>query len=60
MGVYRVTQPWGGHTMTGWPGATYADQVAWASFAMGYSAACQAGWAYWDITPTVVNWTNGT
>lgn len=61
LGVYRVTQPWGGHTMTGFPGASYGDQVAWASFAMGYEpGGCGDGWAGYDVKNAVANWTNGT
>ncbi|HVF06312.1 MAG TPA: polymorphic toxin-type HINT domain-containing protein [Frankiaceae bacterium] len=59
VGVYRVGQGWGGHTMTGYPGAWLGEQVAWAQFAMGYSSACPAGWAGFDVVNTVRNWTSG-
>ncbi|MCA1832871.1 MAG: DNRLRE domain-containing protein [Actinobacteria bacterium] len=62
VGLYRITQPWSTSDsfMQSFPGASYADQVAWGSFAMGHDAGCPAGWAFWDITPTVTKWTNGT
>ena len=59
VGVYRVGQGWGGHTMTGYPGAWLGEQVAWAQFAMGYSSACPAGWAGFDVVNAVRNWTSG-
>lgn len=59
VGVYRVGQGWGGHTMTGYPGAWLGEQVAWAQFAMGYSSACPAGWAGFNVVNAVRNWTSG-
>src|SRR5260370_23888592 len=60
VGVYRVTQGWGGHSMTSWPGATYGEQIAWAAFAYGYTrGGCAAMWAGCDITGAVTNWTTG-
>ena len=64
LGVYPVTQAWNGHTMTGYPGATYdaGNRVMWGAFAMGYNSSCPAGWAYWDnaITGMVQGWVDGT
>jgi RHS repeat-associated protein len=55
LGVYRVTEGWG--PMTNYPGAIFDDSVkAWASFAMGYSAACPAGTASFDVTEFVDGW----
>jgi hypothetical protein len=60
MGVYRVLHGWGGHTMTGYPGAALGEQVAWAAFAMGYEAGgCPGNWAGFNVTGAVRNWTAG-
>ncbi|MBW3669387.1 MAG: hypothetical protein KY443_09275, partial [Actinobacteria bacterium] len=60
MGVYRVTQGWDGRTMTGYPGASLGERVAWAAFAMGYEpGGCSDGWAGFDVLGTVRNWTSG-
>ena len=58
VGVYQVTQPWGGTTMTGWPGATYGAQVGWSAFANGYTG-CSANWGTWNLTSLVSQWTSG-
>ncbi|MGQ0824953.1 MAG: DNRLRE domain-containing protein, partial [Actinomycetota bacterium] len=63
LGVYRVTTPWGGDTMTGWPGAGLGERFMWASFAMGGSG-CSPGSAFWastaEATQAVRNWASGT
>lgn len=60
VGLYQVTQGWGGHTMQSYPGATLGAQVGVnVPFAMGNSSSCPAGWAYWDIQSTVQNWVSG-
>ncbi|MDQ6719298.1 MAG: DNRLRE domain-containing protein [Candidatus Dormibacteraeota bacterium] len=58
VGVYRVSQGWGGHSMTSWPGASYAEEIAWAAFAHGYTG-CAAAWQGFNITGAVANWTSG-
>jgi RHS repeat-associated protein len=61
VGVYRVTQGWGGHSMTSWPGASYGEEIAWAAFAHGYTpGGCGAAWQPFDVTGAVTNWTNGS
>lgn len=51
--LYRVTQGWEGHSMTGPPGASTGDWLG--AVAMG----CDTNWRSWDVTGTVRNWTSG-
>ncbi|MDP9386714.1 MAG: PA14 domain-containing protein [Actinomycetota bacterium] len=50
--MYRVTQGWEGHSMTGPPGASVGDWLG--NVAMG----CDSNWRSWNITGTVRNWTS--
>jgi RHS repeat-associated protein len=59
MDLYRVTQGWYGHTTMDFPGPTYGERIGGASFAMGYSGSCPAGWASFDVTGAVANWASG-
>src|SRR5262249_42119751 len=56
MGVYRVTQPWGGATMTSYPGATYSSNSpkAWRT------TGCTAGWVTWDVYDLINKLTRNT
>ena len=53
LSLHRVTQSWEGHTMTGPPGASFADNLG------SVSMSCDNNWRDWNITGTVRNWSSG-
>lgn len=57
MSLYRVVSNWS--TVSTFPGPALAERITGANFAVGYSSACPAQWAGFDVTGAVRNWTNG-
>src|SRR5260370_40970352 len=56
VGVYRVTQGWGGHSMTRLPRAPHGEEIARGAFRHGYTPGGRAPeWAGFDITGAVTN-----
>lgn len=56
--IYRTAQGWDGTTMTTYPGASTGEWIGGANFAIGYSGSCPDGWASFDLTGAVRNWTS--